>query len=64
VADQTSSGVELDQLRWRLVIVTSEGVYREPFRTLERVRDALLECGAVGIRWTFKPEWRLHFPPR
>jgi hypothetical protein len=55
---------ELDQLRWRLVIVTSEGVYQEPLRTLERVRDALLECGAVGIRRTFKPEWQLHFPAR
>ena len=53
---------ELDQIRWRLVIVTSEGIYHEPLRTLERVRDALLECGAVGIRRTFKPEWRLHFP--
>ena len=34
---------ELDQMHWRLVIVTSEGIYREPLRTLERVRDALLE---------------------
>jgi len=55
---------ELDQIRWRLVVVTSEGIYREPLRTLERVRDALLDCGAVGIRRTFKPEWRLHFPTR
>jgi hypothetical protein len=55
---------ELDLMRWRLVIVTSEGIYREPLRTLERVRDALLECGAVGIRRSFKPEWRLHFPIR
>jgi hypothetical protein len=55
---------ELDQIRWRLVIVTSDGIYREPLRTLERVRDALLGCGAVGIRKTFKPEWRLHFPAR
>jgi hypothetical protein len=55
---------ELDQIRWRLVIVTSDGIYREPLRTLERVRDALLACGAVGIRRTFKPEWRLHFPTR
>jgi very-short-patch-repair endonuclease len=55
---------ELDQMRWRLVIVTSEGIYSEPLRTLERVRDALLECGAIGIRRTFKPEWRLHFPAR
>jgi hypothetical protein len=55
---------ELDQMRWRLVIVTSEGIYQEPLRTLERVRDALLECGAVGIRRTFNHEWPLHFPPR
>jgi hypothetical protein len=55
---------ELDQMRWRLVIVTSDGIYHEPLRTLERVRDALLECGATGIRRTFKPEWRLHFPAR
>jgi hypothetical protein len=55
---------ELDQMHWRLVIITAEGIYREPLRTLERVRDALLECGAVGVRWTFNPEWRLHFPGR
>jgi hypothetical protein len=53
---------ELDQMRWRLVIVTSEGIYQDPLRTLERVRDALLECGVLGIRRTFKLEWRLHFP--
>jgi hypothetical protein len=55
---------ELDQIRWRLVVIMSEGIYREPLRTLERVRDALLACGAKGIRRTFKPEWRLHFPTR
>jgi hypothetical protein len=55
---------ELDQICWRLVIVTSEGIYREPLRTLERVRDALVECGAKGVRRNFKPEWRLHFPTR
>jgi very-short-patch-repair endonuclease len=27
---------ELDQMRWRLVSVTSEGIYRDPLRTLER----------------------------
>jgi hypothetical protein len=55
---------ELDQMCWRLVIVTSEGIYHEPLRTLERVRNALLESGAVGSRRTFKPEWRLHFHSR
>ena len=55
---------ELDQMRWRLVIITSEGIYRDPLRTLERVQAALLECGATVIRRTFKPEWKLHFPVR
>jgi len=32
-------------MRWRLVIVTSEGIYRDPLRTLVRVQDPLLECG-------------------
>jgi hypothetical protein len=53
---------KVDQIRWRLVIVTAQGIYREPLRTLERVRDTLLACGAIGIRRTFKPEWRSHFP--
>jgi Protein of unknown function (DUF559) len=53
---------ELDQLRWRLIVVTSRGIYRDPQQTLERVRDALIERGAVGVRSRFKPEWRLHFP--
>ena len=30
---------------YRLLIVTSRGVYSEPQRTLERVRDALCERG-------------------
>jgi hypothetical protein len=55
---------ELDQMRWRLVIVTSEGIYRDPLRTLGRVRDAVLECGATGIRRTFRPQWKLHLPVR
>lgn len=64
--DQWTSDIyrreELDRLHWRLVLVTSDGIYREPLRTLERVRQALLDCGATGIRGRFKPEWRLHFP--
>jgi hypothetical protein len=55
---------ELDRIRWRLVIVTSEGIFHQPLLTLGRVRDALRACGAIGIRRTFKPEWRLHFPTR
>ena len=53
---------ELDRRRWRLVVVTAEGIYGDPLPTLIRVRDALLECGATNIRRTFKPQWRVHFP--
>jgi hypothetical protein len=33
---------DLDRMDYRLLIVTSRGIYNEPHRTLERVRDALL----------------------
>ncbi len=34
---------ELDRRRYRLVVVTRDGIYMEPLRTLERVRNALIE---------------------
>lgn len=52
---------ELDQMDYRLLIVTSRGVYSEPQRTLERVRDALRERG-VKVPSPFKNAWRRHFP--
>lgn len=55
---------ELDRLQWRLVIVTAEGIYDEPWWTLERVRDVLVERGMPGVPRRFDPEWRLHFPGR
>ncbi len=55
---------ELDRLHWRVVIVTAEGIYDEPWRTLERVRDVLIERGLPGVPRRFRPEWRLHFPGR
>ena len=53
---------ELDRMRWRLVVVTAEGIYSQPLQILVRVRDALIECGAVNVRRSFKAEWRVHFP--
>ncbi len=51
---------ELDGLGWRLVVVESDGIYADPLRTLQRVRDALGERG-VRVRHTFKAEWTRHF---
>jgi hypothetical protein len=53
---------ELDQMHWRLIVVTAEGVYNDPLHTLVRVREALLERGAKNLRRSFKAEWRVHFP--
>lgn len=53
---------ELERRGWTLVTVTAEGIYREPARTLDRVRDALRRCGAQGLIVRYRPEWRLHFP--
>ena len=55
---------DLDHLRWRLVIVTSDGIYVEPEVTLERVRRALHELGATHLRVRADDEWRRHFPGR
>jgi hypothetical protein len=49
------------ETRVLLLIVTSRGIYNEPHRTLERVRDALREQG-VRVPPRFKNEWRRHFP--
>jgi very-short-patch-repair endonuclease len=62
--DQWSTDIarpeELDRLRWRLVVIESDGIYADPLRTLQRVRDALAECG-VRVPRVFKAEWTRHF---
>lgn len=52
---------ELDHLRYRLVIVTSQHLSREPRETLRRIRAALVDCGAIGVRRQFKTEWERYF---
>ena len=50
---------ELDRDGWRIVVVLSKGIYREPGRTLERVVGAMVSCGLrAGVT---SDEWRLHF---
>lgn len=53
---------EFDADGWRTLIVTSAGVYREPERTLRRIRTALRARGMrVG---PLSDAWRAHFPSR
>jgi very-short-patch-repair endonuclease len=68
VVEQWNSDVdrreELDDGGWRLVVVTSKGVYVEPERTLDRVRKVLRDRGMTGLPTTYRKEWRKHFPGR
>ena len=41
---------ELDGLGWRLIVVTSDDLRDAPEAVLNRVRDALIDRGATGIR--------------
>ena len=54
---------ELDRLGWRLIVVTSDDLREAPEAVLIRVREALIERGAVGIRRRFKTEWMRYFAP-
>lgn len=55
---------ELDELGWRVIVVTSEGIYRDPERTLRRVQAALRARGASDLPAHFRRGWRSHFPGR
>jgi very-short-patch-repair endonuclease len=55
---------ELDRLGWRLIVVTSDDLRDAPETVLMRVRDALIDRGAIGIRRRFKTEWIRYFAPR
>lgn len=51
---------ELERLGYKIVAVTSLGIYRDPGLTLRRVADAIRERGGHAPR-RFQPEWRVHF---
>lgn len=53
---------EFDRGDWRIVVVTSAGIYKEPDRTIRRVREALRSRG-VPVRGK-SDAWRAHFPTR
>lgn len=53
---------ELDINGWRLLVVTSGGIYQDPARTVERVWRALRERGWKHLAAP-SDEWRRHFRP-
>ncbi|HEX3197281.1 MAG TPA: DUF559 domain-containing protein [Propionibacteriaceae bacterium] len=55
---------ELDRQGWRWIVVTLDDLRDAPEAVLNRVREALIDRGAVGIRRRFKTEWIRYFAPR
>lgn len=54
----------IDDIEWQVVVVTSKGIYREPARTIERVRSKLLKRGCRDMPRRLSDAWRPHFPCR
>ena len=52
----------IDDGGWRLLVVTSRGVYGEPRRTVERVFAVLRARRLPGLPARPRDDWRPHFP--
>ena len=52
---------EFDDQGYRILVVTSEGIYRAPERTLQRLRRVLVARGVTNVPH-IRPGWREHFP--
>ncbi|HET8598991.1 MAG TPA: DUF559 domain-containing protein [Segeticoccus sp.] len=55
---------ELDEEKWRVIIVRSKGIWVEPGHTLDRIVRAMRSQGATGLPRALNDEWRAHFPGR
>jgi hypothetical protein len=55
---------DLDILGWRLIVVTSQGIFADPAGTLARIVQAFHDVGAAHVRLKADDEWRRHFPGR
>lgn len=53
-----------DDNDWRIVKVFSRGIYKEPEKTLDRVRNALASRGCRTLPRRYDQEWRRYFPGR
>ena len=54
----------IDDDGWRLLVVTSRGIYRSPGATLQRVWRVLHARALPGLPATVGDDWRPHFPER
>lgn len=60
--DDLERRADMDEADWRLVVVISSGIYKDPLRTLRRVHRILLARGMPGVPLRLLDDWRPHFP--
>lgn len=54
----------IDENEWRILVVTSAGIYKTPGETVARVHRALRSRGWPGLPARPSDAWRAHFPGR
>lgn len=54
----------LDDENWKILVVTSKGIYVDPARTIARVERALRARGCRTLPGRLSEAWRPHFPGR
>lgn len=55
---------ELENLGWRIIVITSDGIYEDPSDTLDRIRRVLVDRGETLGRRRPGVEWHRCFPTR
>lgn len=55
---------QFDDSGWKILVVTARGIYKEPWRTLERVHRNLVERGHPHLPAQLSDDWRTYFPGR
>lgn len=55
---------ELEHRGWRIIVITSDGIYDDPQDTLDRIRRVLVERGETAGRRRPGVEWQRCFPAR
>jgi very-short-patch-repair endonuclease len=54
----------IDDDQWRILVVTSRGIYREPERTVSRIWRLVRDRRLPGAPARPSDDWRPHFPVR
>lgn len=55
---------QFDDADWRILVVTSDGIYKNPGETVARIHQALRRQGWRGLPPQTSDAWRPHFPGR